>query len=156
MAECCEFTGAAVVGDTAGVIRVESGSPNPVSGITFYAEGCSDGTDNCSYQSAYSDQYCDVTQGGAYPDASVSDFSFTINNMPPNSILTIDSAEHSVSLTDMTGNTNEGMFEVLDWDGLFEWIEAARNGCQRICYDDAGAESNANTLISVTFFDREM
>lgn len=158
--QCCEFVGAPVVGDTAAVIRVESGSPNNISGITFYAEGCDNGTNGCSYTDTYevppASGYCDATEGGTYPDATITDFSFTIIDMPPNSILTVDAAEQSVTLTDNTGNTHSSQLDVLEWAGLFEWIAAAKNGCQKICADTSGATLNGDTLIEVTTYDREL
>lgn len=117
----------------------------------MYAEGC-----DCGYVDIYDDIYCDPTEGGAFPGAMISDFSFTITDMPPNSILTIDSAEQSVSLTDITGNVYGSQFEVLDWHGLFEWITASRNGCERICVDTDGATLNGDTEISVSTYDREL
>lgn len=154
---CCEFTGAPVVGDTAAKIVIESGSPNEVDGLTFYAEGCSQVTDdNCNYQEKYEDRYCDTTAGGTYPNARVTDITFTISNLPPDSILTIDAAEHSVTLTDETGNVAQSQLDVIDWSGLWEWIEAARNGCQRVCVDTGGATMNDDTTITITTFDREL
>lgn len=151
MATCCEFTGAPVVGDSAAVIRIESGTGGAISGITVYAEGC-----DCGYDNLYDDIYCDPTEGGLYPYATISDFSFIVNDMPEATILTIDSAEQSVKLTDITGNLHFSQFDVLDWHGLFEWVVAAKNGCQRICIDTAGATINGDTDISVSYYDREL
>lgn len=120
------------------------------------AEGCDNGTNGCAYEDTYRDVYCDATEGGTYPNARVSDFCFTINDMPPDSILTIDSAEQSVTLTDETGRTNESQLDAMDWNGLFEWITAAGNGCQRICVDTSGAVTNAGTHWTISTFDREL
>lgn len=157
MATCCEFTGSALVGDTAAVITVYSGSGGSVSGITIYAEGCDFAGSNCGYSDIYTpDTYCDPTEGGAFPDAMVTDFAFTINDMPPDSILTIDSAEQSVTLTDNTGAVDQSQADVLEWNGLFEWITAAHNGCQRLCIDASGATLNPDTDISISTYDREL
>lgn len=151
---CCEYTGPAIVGDTAAVITVYSGTGSAISGVDIYAEGC-DG-ENCSYQDEYEDVYCDVTEGNLYPNARITDIVYTITDMPAEAILVIDAAERTVTLTDLSGNTDLSQLNVLDWNGLFEWIEAARSGCQRICIDTTGATINGDTDVVVTTYDREL
>lgn len=153
--ECCEFTGPAVVGDAAAVIVIESGTPNSIDGVLIYAEACV-GASEGGYEDLYSDSYSDPTEGGLFPNARITDIVYEINDMPADAILTIDAAERTITLTDSTGNIDLSQLGVIDWNGLFEWIEAAKSGCQSICIDDSGGTVNANTAYSISTFDREL
>lgn len=154
MATCdisCQFDAPEIVGDAAAVITIRSGSPGIVDGLTIFAEGCDAG-----YNDVYSDSYSDPTQGGLFPSARVTDTSYTISAMPPNSTLVIDAVERRVTLTDSAGRIQVNDVDVLEWTGLFEWIEAAKGGCQALCVDVLGADTNIDTTVEISFYEREV
>lgn len=104
----------------------------------------------------YSDRYCDVEEAGAFPGATITDLSYTISDMPANHTLVIDAAEESVTLTNDNTGKQVGGIDVLDWIGLFEWIRAAKSGCQRICVGIDGATINeGSTDVKIETIDRE-
>ena len=148
---CCSFDSPVGVGDAAAVIIIRSGSPDAVSGLTIYAEGC-----ECHFSDDYSDSYCDPTEGGAFPSAAITDTEYTIDEIPANSILTIDAAERRVTLTDNAERVQSSDIDALDWSGLFEWIEATKGGCQSICIDVLGAVTNADTTVEINVYEREL
>lgn len=146
---CCEFIGPAI-GDAAAVIVVRTGTGGDVTGLVIYADGC-----DCGYVDSYSDTYCDPTESGLFPDASITDTSYELGDLPPNAILTIDAVSETVTLTDETGIVQLGGIDFLDWAGLFEWITAAKRGCQAICMDDGDASTNPDTTIEISTYERE-
>lgn len=148
---CCEMTAPIVLGDSASVITINAGGPDAVTGIVIFAEGC-----GCGYQENYSDTYCDVTDGGANPDAAIVDTEYEIIEIPANSTLTIDAVERTVTLTE-TGTDNKiGGLDVMEWAGVFEWIEASKGGCIRICIDPGVANLNPDTTVSIDEYQREL
>lgn len=148
---CCDFDAPAMVGDMAAVITIVAGDGGEVSGIVIRAEYCSGG-----YVDAYSDSYSDPTSGGLFPYAMVTDTEYTIDNLPAGSTLIIDAVERVVTLTDSSGRGQLSSLDVLDWMGIFEWIEAAKGGCERVCIDVSGATLNADTTATITTVEREL
>lgn len=149
---CCDFTAPDKVGDMVAVITIIAGSGNAVSGIIIRAESCVGG-----YVDVYSDLYGgDITDGGTDPFASVTDTQYTIDNLPAGSTLIIDAVERLVTLTDSAGRGQLSSLDVLDWVGVFEWIEAAKGGCERLCADVSGATLNADTELIIQMVEREL
>jgi len=159
--ECCEYIAPLLLGDEVAVITINAGTPDAVSGIVIYAEGCDDGTNNCGYQDTMEDIYCDVTSGGATPNARVTDTVYEITNIPPNHTLVIDAVDRTVKLVQTGTNNQVGGIDAIAFMGLFDWIEAAKGGCQRVCFDAAAANTNPGgggetaTTVMVETIDRE-
>jgi len=154
MADCsefCEFRAPIQIGDAAAVITVSAGSPDDVNDIFIFAEGC-----DCGYADLYEDSYCDTTEAGSVPNARVTDFGFEITRVPANHDLVIDAVERSVKLVGAGTDVQAGGLDVLSWAGVFEWIEAALGGCQRVCIDLTTAHTNADTRITVETYNRDL
>ena len=154
--ECCEYIAPLLLGDEVAVITINAGTPDAVSGIVIYAEGC-----DCSYADLYEDLYCDVTEGGAVPNARITDTIYEITNIPPNHTLVIDAVDRTVKLV-QTGTDNQvGGIDAIAFMGLFDWIETAKGGCQRVCFDPQAANTNPGgggetaTTVMVETVDRE-
>lgn len=144
------FTAPIVLGDKAAIITINAGTPDAVNDIVINAEGC-----ECAYQDLY-EEYCDPTEGGQYPNASIVDTEYTITNIPAGHSLVIDAVAREVKLLE-TGTTNQvGGLESLTFMGLFDWIEAARGGCVQICLDGSGAHTNPDTTIDIETFSKEL
>lgn len=148
---CCEFTGPLLVGDTVPIITISAGTGGDVSGIFIQAEGC-----DCSYSDTYADMYCDVTEGGTYPNGRITDTEYEVLNIPAGHELVIDAVARTVRILESGTNNQVGGLDALAWEGLFEWIEAAKGGCQRVCIDSTTASVNADTTASVVTRDREL
>jgi len=138
----------APIADHARVISVEYLGDQEVQSIatstkTYIGEG---------YLMHNSDTYCDVTEGGVYPNASITDTEYRIADLPANSMLVIDAVEEKVTLTDDEGMVQTGGVEALEWAGIFEWIRAAKGGCQRVCVDVGSGSADVEILV----FDREL
>jgi len=140
---CCEFAGPGI-GDSSPVITVTTGG-SAATDVTIWAEGC-----ECGYTDIYG-EYCDVTEGGVYPNASITDTEYRIADLPANSMLVIDAVEEKVTLTDDEGMVQTGGVEALEWAGIFEWIRAAKGGCQRVCVDVGSGSADVEILV----YDRE-
>lgn len=170
--ECCEFTSPIVLGDTVSVITINAGSGDTVTDITIYAEGCGDGTNNCSYQDIYSgvacgppgsgctvpgtDIYCDLTEGGTLPNAMVTDTIYEITQIPAGHSLIIDAVERTVRLMQTGTNNQIGGLETLEFTGLFEWITSSGGGCINVCIDGSEAATNPDTTVLIETVDREL
>lgn len=154
--ECCEFTSPIVLGDTVSVITINAGSGDTVSDITIYAEGCGDGTNNCSYQDIYTDIYCDLTEGGTLPNAMVTDTIYEITQIPAGHSLIIDAVERTVRLMQTGTNNQIGGLETLEFTGLFEWITSSGGGCINVCIDGSEAATNPDTTVLIETVDREL
>jgi len=138
----------APIADHARVISVEYLGDQEVQSIatstkTYIGEG---------YLMHNSDTYCDVTEGGVYPNASITDTEYRIADLPANSMLVIDAVEEKVTLTDDEGMVQTGGVEALEWAGIFEWIRAAKGGCQRVCVDVGAGSADVEILV----YDREL
>lgn len=154
---CCEFTAPIMLGDSVAVVTIEAGTPLDMENVVVVAEGCSFGTDNCAYQDTYDDVYCDITNGGAVPNARVPNVTLNIDLLPAGHVLTIDAVERTVVVTQ--DGTQVGGVDAVSFIGLLPWIEAARGGCARVCIDAtdwATAVVNADTTVSVDVYDREL
>lgn len=153
---CCEFRGPLKVGDSAAIITIESGGPDPITGIKIYAElgDCGDG--NGGWSDTYSDSYSDPTDGGNYPGATITDTMYTITDMPANSTLIIDAAEQTVRFIDSSSGESLSTLDLLEWAGVFEWITTARYGCQLVCFDISEATYNSDTSVNVVSVGREL
>jgi hypothetical protein len=148
---CCDIVAPIRLGDSVAVITLVAGEPDPVSGIVFTAEGC-----DCGYAATYENIYCDVTEGGLYPHASITDTSYELISLPAEHSLVIDAVEREVRLIETDTGTQVGGIDSLDFSGIFEWIEAAKGGCVRVCIDPTNATLNADTTVAVQRYDREL
>jgi hypothetical protein len=114
---------------------------------TYIAEG---------YLMHNSDIYCDVTEGGLYPHASITDTSYELISLPAEHSLVIDAVEREVRLIETDTGLQVGGIDSLEFSGIFEWIEAAKGGCVRVCIDPTNATLNADTTVAVQRYDREL
>lgn len=151
--ECCEFTSPIMIGDSVAVITINAGSPDVVNDIAIYAEGC-----DCGYSDTYDDEYCDASEGGSFPNARITDTIYTLDELPAGHSLIIDAVERviKVIVTDSDPEVQIGGLDALEFSGVFQWIESAFGGCQRVCIDGSDAHVNADTTIEVETYDREL
>lgn len=131
---CCSIAPSSIIGDAVVRITLRAGAVGTsVRGVEF---------------TATTDTSC--------PSALDPDLSFTVDNLPQEAELVIDSSTRTVFATNAATGEAVGGMDVLSFEGLFDWLEAAQGEELCICVDATDAVLNPGTLLLIERIDREL
>lgn len=132
---CCEVEPGLTIGDAAVRITLRAGQVGTsVRDVTFTVH---DDPASC-------------------PASGDPDFTFTVDNLPQEAELVIDSATRTVNATDPATGESVGGMDVLGFEGLFDWLETAQGESMCVCVDATAATLNPGTLLLIERIDREV
>jgi hypothetical protein len=123
------------IGDATTKIKITTGGPNWVTGVAISAAPLR------------SNETC--------PSPSAPEVSFTIAQLPPGSILTIDGRTRTVQVTEMNSGLFVGGLDVVSTGGVpLDWIDIGP--CAQACICVKAATVNPNTTVQIEQIDREL
>lgn len=81
-------------------------------------------------------------------EITAGDIAYTVVDLPAQHYLVIDASRHTVTVTDVSG-TVVGSLNVLNFTGMFEWIEAAAGDLVTVCVDATAATGTAGATLAI-------